>query len=82
MVNTNVFFSGNRPLTVLTDFDGGNQPIYIGEAIPGTATSVTKWRIQKRTYTSRKLTAIKWADGDGNFDKEWDERKTGTYTYS
>lgn len=82
MVSTDAFSGSTKALTVLSDFDGGSAPIYIGEAQPGTATSKTKWRIQKRTYSNRKLTAIEWADGDGNFDKEWDERKTGTYTYS
>jgi len=67
-------------LTVLTDFDGGNFPIYIGEALPGTDTGDLLWRIQKRTYTDNKLVAIKWADGSAEFVKEWDER--ATYTYS
>ena len=71
-----------KPLTRLIDFNGGTAPIYIGEATPGTVTSVTKWRIQKRVYSNRKLVSIKWANGSGNFDKEWDERKTGIYTYS
>ena len=82
MAGSNIYFAGGKVLKILQDFDGGSAPIYIGEAEPGTLTSVTKWRIQKRTYVSRKLTKIEWANGDSNFDKEWDERKTGTYTYS
>jgi len=66
--------------TTLTDFDSGNFPIYIGEALPGTKTSVTSWRIQKRTYTDNKLTAIEWANGTDDFNKEWDERTS--YSYS
>ncbi len=82
MVSSNIYFAGGKALSILQDFDGGSAPIYIGEAEPGTATSKTRWRIQKRTYSARKLTKIQWANGDSNFNKEWDERKTGTYTYS
>lgn len=64
-----------EPLAYVQDFAGGNVPIYIGEASPGTVTSVALWRIQKRTYdASGKLTKIEWADGNGQFDNEWDER--------
>ena len=78
--NTFLVAGTSNPLTTLTDFVGGDQPIYIGEAQPGTATSVTRWRIQKRDYTGRRLTSITWASGSGNFDKEWDERTS--YDYS
>lgn len=63
-----------EPLAYRQDFDGGNTPIYVGEASPGTATSLSLWRIQKRTYTDNKLVKIEWADGNSNFDNEWDER--------
>ena len=59
------------------------QPKYIGEALPGTATSVTKWRIRKMEYddgTSSPPTGETWASGTADFDKEWDERDS--YSYS
>lgn len=59
------------------------QPLYIGEALPGTATSATKWRIKKMEYdngTSSPPTGVTWADGVSTFIKEWDERTS--YSYS
>jgi len=67
-------------LTVRQDFEGGNFPIYIGEAPPGTATSEAKWRIRKITYSGTQQTAIEWADGVGTFSKVWDDRTS--YSYS
>jgi len=51
---------------------------YIGKAVPGTATSASTWQIQKIDTTSG--TVITWADGNGDFDNEWDER--AGYSYS
>jgi len=59
------------------------QPLYIGEAIPGTATSEAKWRIKKMEYDNGQTqppTGVTWADGVSTFTKEWDERTS--YTYS
>ncbi len=69
-----------KPLTRLIDFDGGRQPIFIGEATPGTLSSAAKWRIQKRAYTDNKLISIKWAEGNGNFVHIYNNRGTFTYT--
>jgi len=67
-------------LTTIYDNDGGDNPVYIGETRPGTATSTTsKWRIRKRTYSDSKMTGEYWANGNANFDKEWDERASYTY---
>ena len=56
------------------------QPEYIGYAVPGTGNGALLWQIRKLTYVNMRVTAINFASGDANFDKEWDE-KTG-YTYS
>ena len=59
------------------------QPLYIGEAQPGTATSEAKWRIKKMEYgdgESMPPTGTIWADGETSFDKIWDNR--ATYSYS
>jgi len=59
----------------------GTNAEYIGEAVPGTASSVAKWRIKKLTYNASKLvTDVKWASGTEDFDKEFDEREN--YSYS
>ena len=78
--------SKNNPLPVRLqnnlafrqDFDGGNQPVYVGEAEPGTLTSAPSWRIKKMTYTSLKLTSITWVD-NGKFTQIYDNRATLTY---
>lgn len=65
-------------LTMRTAVDSGDGNItYVGEATPGTATSEAKWRIMKVDKTTG--TAITWADGDGEFDNEWDEREALSY---
>ena len=59
----------------------GNNPLYIGYAYPGTATSAIGWIIKKFTYdvNSNVLTAL-FASGTNEYDKEWDER--ASYSYS
>lgn len=59
------------------------QALYIGEAVPGTATSATGWRIRKLEYgngNSMPPTGVTWADGTNAFTKVWDSR--ATYSYS
>lgn len=50
---------------------------YIGEAVPGTATSVGEWRIKKIDETTSDTT-IKYAGG-GAFSQVWDNRASLTY---
>ena len=70
-------------LTKKIEYDASNNPIYVGETIPGSATSDSTWRIKKITYDgSNNPTDVQWADGNTNFDKIWDKRSDGTYTYS
>lgn len=58
-------------LTTLIDDDGTT--VYIGKALPGTATSVSEWQI-KRITTSGDVTTIAWGLGVDTFVHEWDER--------
>jgi len=51
---------------------------YIGKAAPGTATGVEEWQIS-RIDTSVLAADILYADGDYNFDNEWDERAGLSY---
>lgn len=63
------------------EYDLANNPIYVGEAQPGTAESASGWRIKEITYdASNNPTAIKWADGTRDFNKVWDDRATYAYT--
>lgn len=51
---------------------------YIGNSLPGSATSAAAWQIKKIDETSG--TVITWASGNANFNKVWDDR--ASYTYS
>ena len=61
--------------TQLIDVNGND--IYIGYAIPGTATSSAGWKI-KRVNTSNPI-SIFWADSSTLYNKVWDNRATYTY---
>jgi hypothetical protein len=60
--------------------NSGSNPIYIGEATPGTAKSAAGWRIKKLTYSSDVITDVQWANGSAAFDFVWNDR--ASYTYS
>lgn len=63
------------------EYDSNDNPIYIGEALPGTAKSDSKWRIKKLTYDSNdNVTDIETASGTYLFNNAWNSR-TG-YEYS
>jgi len=68
------------PNAIRQDYVGGNQPIYMGEAEPGTLNSEKRWRIRRLTYNGTKLETIEWADGNGNFDNVWDDRASLSYS--
>ena len=66
--------------TVVIENNSDGNPLYIGEATPGTATSATGWRIKKVTYENGNPSAIEWASGTTEFDKTWEYR--ASYDYS
>ena len=72
----------HEAMTVEIDYVGGDFAIFIGEAMPGTLTSVAKWRIKKLTYDgSNHVTKIQWANAEAiSFTVEWDDRASLTYT--
>ena len=61
------------------DYDGGTEPIYIGEALPGTSESASRWQIRKTTYAAGLPTDVDYADNDKSFSKSWDLRATYDY---
>jgi len=87
MINFNDFIIKNWEilnglLTIRIDYDltTGN-PIYMGLAKPGSDELSPVWAIKSFEYdTNGNLIAIKWANGNTNFDKVWNDRTT--YTYS
>jgi hypothetical protein len=63
-----------NPLPVGQDYltaiiwDVNNNPIYVGEALPGTAKSATGWRIKKITWdVNGNPTDIQWANSSMQF---------------
>lgn len=71
-----------RSLSVQVEYDGSNNPLYIGYAKPGTPTGATGWMIAKITYdASGNPTAVQYAFGSAEaFQAIWDLR--ATYLYS
>jgi hypothetical protein len=53
--------------------------IYRGFAVPGSATDVAVWAVQKILNNGGVIT-YQWAAGNKNFDKKWTERKTLIYS--
>ena len=76
-----VNFSSEGVITRI-DYDGGCKAVYVGEAMPGTATSNAKWRIKKLTYDSNdSVLTILWASKEAiSFTVEWDERTNLSYS--
>jgi hypothetical protein len=67
--------------TVAMGFDGANNPIYIGRAPMGSATSASVWQLRKLTFDgANNPTNIQWKNGDDNFDNTWDDRANPPYS--
>jgi hypothetical protein len=52
---------------------------YIGEALPGSPTAASVWRIQRLEEVGEDSIII-WADGNSNFDNVWDNRLSLSYS--
>ncbi len=62
-------------------YDSDNNPLYVGYAAPGVATSTAGWQICKCTYDANgNLDDRKFADGVNDYEKVWDDRATYAYT--
>ena len=66
--------------TIKTTDDANSQLEYFGEAPPGSATSVSIWRIRKLTYSSGGNPSWLYADGNDKFDNIWDNRASLSYS--
>ena len=67
---------------VVIAYDANGQPEYVGKGQPGLAESLTPtgyFQIKKVTYSSGKITDIKWADGNDKYDNSWVNRANLTY---
>ena len=67
--------------TLLLDYVGGTNPIYLGVAQAGMTTDNTGWQIRKITYDgASNPIAFQFANGSSAFDSIWDQR--ANYIYS
>lgn len=69
---------GSSTYTQMIDYAGTANPVYVGLAPPGSATSAAVWQIKKLTYSGSNPTATQWAAG-GAFTQVWDNRASLTY---
>ncbi len=70
----------NNNWTIVIEYDGSNNPIYIGKAAKGTAKTEAQWQIQKLTYDGTNPTDIQWANGDDTFINVWNDRVGLSYS--
>lgn len=66
------------------DEENGGDTLYVGDALPGTATSSATWRIKRITFTvdgsGNTDSVTEWADGNSNRDNIWDNRAALSYS--
>lgn len=75
-------FSSSPPYQQIFDYDirTDMQPVYIGWATCGVATSASSWKIRKFAYNvDGSVATITYANGDVGFRAKWDDRATLTY---
>lgn len=69
---TAVEITGNYAVRI--DYDASNNPIYVGKAQIGSATSSAVWQVMKLNYdASNNLTSVQWP-GNEAFTYVWDNR--------
>ncbi len=79
-INHNAAMDLLKNLQQLLDYSGGTDPIYIGSAHSGAATTAAVWQIKKLAYDgSGNVTSIKFAGSTPNPDSIWANRASLTY---
>jgi len=66
-------------ITIVDNGDTTTDIVYVGLALPTTATSAASWQIQEVDKTTDVIT-VKYADGNTNFDNIWDDRDSLSYS--
>ena len=68
-------------LATQIDYVSGTNPIYVGIATPGSATSSSVWQIKKITYDSNNnVIGVQYAGGSPDFNQIYDNRASLTYS--
>lgn len=79
--DTGPFIQTAQNYQIKCDYDGSGNLIYMGWAVPGTATYENRWRLMAQFFnTSNKLTSVLWPNNSTGFAFSWDSRST--YRYS
>lgn len=73
------------PVGLIINVDySGDEPFYIGEALPGSTNDEAVWRIYRYEYElidgDLEMVGLRFAEGNTKFDKVWDDR--ADYEYS
>jgi hypothetical protein len=67
--------------SMMLDFSGGTNPIYVGLAVPSTATGTAAWLIRKIAYdANNNPLSILTAGGAATYTQVWDNRTGLTYS--
>jgi YD repeat-containing protein len=70
-----------RLTKIEVEYDVNNNPIFLGEATPGTPFRAALWRIRKHEWDANgNLLRRLWADGDVEFNNVWDNRASLDYS--
>ncbi len=70
----------NHPLQTKIDYNGTSAAVYVGYALPGSATSSQSWMIQYITYdVNGNTTATQWSPNYAYFGDIWDNRASLSY---
>lgn len=54
--------------------------MYIGNAVAGTSTASSSWRVKKLTFDVNGGFVMQWADGDTSFNNVWNNRASLSYS--
>lgn len=65
---------------IRVEYDGSNNPIYYGSALPGTVDTDQRWRIAKIVYSGTNPVSVLWAGGVNEYKWAWTDR--GSLSYS
>ena len=69
-----------KNLAIEQEVDSGDNSItYIGWAAIGSSTGDSVWAMVRITDSATGF-SMKWADGDDEFDNEWDNRESLSYS--
>jgi hypothetical protein len=67
--------------TTALEYDGSNNPIYIGLAQTGQLKSAPAWLIRKLSFDSNNnVTDIQFASGSKQFNQVWNDRASLSYS--